>query len=158
MDSQQEGCLKDIDSRIIEDLEPVLKTMGISLVEANGAIVKQVYNIRLVIYSEEGVTLQVCEDVHKIVRPRLDLLVDSRDMALEITSPGIDRRIKSSREYAIFKGKYVKILLEDSHDWISGKIEESDGVTLVLNIENNKVSYPLDTVRKGKLDYTMEAR
>ncbi len=158
MDCRQEAYLKDIDSRIIDDLEPVLKTMGISLVEANAAVVKQVYNIRLVIFSNEGISLQVCEDVHKIVRPRLDLLVESRDMSLEITSPGIDRRIKSSREYAIFKGKFAKILLEDSHDWISGRIMESDGVTLVLEVENSKVSYPLDSVRKGKLDYTMEAR
>jgi ribosome maturation factor RimP len=71
--------LKDIDSRIIEDLEPVLNTMGIALVESNAAIVKQVYNIRLVIFREEGVTLKVCEDVHKVIRPRLDLLVEARD-------------------------------------------------------------------------------
>lgn len=156
--TEQEVYLKDIDSRIIEDLEPVLNTMGISLVEANGAIVKQVYNIRLVIYRPEGISLGDCEEVHKIVRPRLDLLVESRDLSLEITSPGIDRRIKSSREYAVFKGKFAKILLEDSNDWISGKIEESDGVTLVLKVDNENKSFSLDTVRKGKLDYTMEAR
>jgi ribosome maturation factor RimP len=150
--------LKDIDSRIIEDLEPVVNTLGIALVESNAAIVKQVYNIRLVIFREEGVTLKVCEDVHKVIRPRLDLLVESRDLSLEITSPGIDRRIKSSREYAVFKGKFVKILLENSNDWISGKIEESDGVTLVLNVNDKNESYSLAQVRKGKLDYTMEAR
>jgi ribosome maturation factor RimP len=156
--AEQEGYLKDIDSRIIEDLEPVLKAMGIALVECNAAIVKQVYNIRLVIFRAEGISLKDCEDVHKIINPRLDLLIDSRDLSLEITSPGIDRRIKSSREYDIFKGKFVKILLESSNDWISGKIVESDGVTLVLIIDDKKVSYPLDQVRKGKLDYTMEAR
>ncbi|WP_168203381.1 ribosome assembly cofactor RimP [Oceanispirochaeta crateris] len=150
--------MKDIDSRIIEDLEPVLKAMGIALVECNVAIVKQVYNIRLVIFRAEGISLKDCEDVHKIIKPRLDLLIDSRDLSLEITSPGIDRRIKSSREYDIFKGKFVKILLESSNDWISGKIVESDGVTLVLIIDDKKVSYSLDQVRKGKLDYTMEAR
>ena len=86
--------MKDLDSRIIEDLEPVLNTMGIALVEANAAVVKQVYNIRLVIFREEGISVNDCEEVHKIIRPRLDLIVDDRDMSLEITSPGIDRRIK----------------------------------------------------------------
>ncbi len=143
---------------MIADLEPVLKAMGISLVEANAAVVKQVYNIRLVIYSEEGVTLKVCEDVNKVVRPRLDLLTDSRDLSLEITSPGIDRRIKSAREYEVFKGKYVKILTEDSNDWISGVIEDSDGEILTLKIGEDKKTFPVSSIRKGKLDYTMEAR
>ncbi|MDC7234612.1 MAG: hypothetical protein PQJ58_15380 [Spirochaetales bacterium] len=150
--------MNDISSRIIEDLEPVLKTMGIALVEANAAIVKQVYNIRLVIFKDEGVSLSVCEDVHRIVRPRLDLIVESRDMSLEITSPGIDRRIKGTREYAIFSGKYVKILVEDQNEWISGKIVESDGKTLILNVNEENKSFSLDSIRKGKLDYTMEAR
>ncbi|MBF9017247.1 MULTISPECIES: hypothetical protein [unclassified Oceanispirochaeta] len=150
--------MNDISSRIIKDLEPVLNTMGIALVEANAAVVKQVYNVRLVVYKEEGVSLRVCEDVHKVLRPRLDLLVESRDLSLEITSPGIDRRIKGAREYAIFQGKYVKILLEDQNDWISGKIEESDGKTLILKVGDENKSFSLDSVRKGKLDYTMEAR
>ena len=150
--------LKDLDSRIIEDLEPVLKTMGISLVEVNAAVVKQVFNIRLVIFRDEGISVKDCENVHKIIRPRLDLIVDDRDISLEITSPGIDRRIKSSREYGIFKGKFVKILPEDSNDWISGRIVESDDKTLVLEVEEKKESFSLDNVRKGKLDYTMEAR
>ncbi len=150
--------MKDMNSRIINDLEPILKAMGIFLVEANAAVVKHVYNIRLVIYREEGITLNDCEEVNKVIRPRLDLLTDSRDMSLEITSPGIDRRIKGVREYAVFKGKYVKILLDDETEWISGKIEESDGETLVLLVGEDKKTFSLDSVRKGKLDYTMEAR
>ncbi len=143
---------------MIADLEPVLKAMGISLVEANAAVVKQVYNIRLVIYRPEGVTVKVCEEVNKVVRPRLDLLTDSRDLSLEITSPGIDRRIKGAREYAVFQGKFVKILTEDSNDWISGLIDESDGETLVLKIGEEKKTFSISSIRKGKLDYTMEAR
>ena len=155
---RQVVALKDLDSRIIKDLEPVLKTMGIALVEVNAAVVKQVYNIRLVIYREEGISVNNCEEVHQIIRPRLDLIVDDRDMSLEITSPGIDRRIKGVREYGIFKGKYVKILPEDSNEWVSGKIVESDGKTLVLEIDKKNESFRLDGIRKGKLDYTMEAR
>ncbi len=155
---RQVEVLKDLDSRIIEDLEPVLKAMGIALVEANAAVVKQVCNIRLVIFREEGISVNDCEEVHKVIRPRLDLIMDDRDMSLEITSPGIDRRIKSSREYEIFKGKYVKILPEESNEWISGRIVESDGNNLILEIENKKETFSLASVRKGKLDYTMEAR
>lgn len=155
---RQVEVLKDLDSRIIEDLEPVLKAMGIALVEANAAVVKQVFNIRLVIFREEGISVNDCEEVHKVIRPRLDLILDDRDMSLEITSPGIDRRIKSAREYAIFKGKYVRILPEDDNEWISGRIAESDGKVLVLEIDDKQESFSLDNVRKGKLDYTMEAR
>ncbi len=148
--------MKDTAERIIEDLEDILKAMGLSLVEVNAAVVKQVFQIRIVIYKPEGISLKDCEEATKVIRPRLDLLLDSRDMALEITSPGLGRKIKSPREYKVFKGRYVKILEEGQTEWKSGQILDADGEFMTLEIDGKNEKFPLDRIRKGKLDYTME--
>ncbi len=148
--------MKDTEERIIKDLEKVLKAMGLALVEVNASMVKQIFQIRIVIYKPEGISLKDCEQATRVIRPRLDLLLDSRNMALEVTSPGLSRKIKNPGEYAVFKGRFVKILEEGKSEWQVGQILESDGETLTLAIDGKNKTFRLDAVRKGKLDYTME--
>ncbi len=150
--------LKEIEKKILDDIEPLLKEMGISIVELNAAVVKKTFTIRLVIFQDQGVTLKDCEAVHRIIQPRLELLLESRDTSMEITSPGIDRRIKSNREYPIFKGKALKILLEGESEWKSGWIRDCSEDSLVLEQDDKEWNIPMNTIRKAKLDYTMEAR
>ncbi len=150
--------LKDIEKKILDDIEPLLESMGISVVEINAAVVNRKFTIRLVIFQENGVTLKDCEAVHRVIQPRLELLLESREPAMEITSPGIDRKIKSSREYQIFKGKALRLLLEDQSEWIGGWIQDCTADNLILKIDDEEREIPLNTIRKAKLDYTMEAR
>jgi len=132
--------------------------MGISIVEINVAVVNKNYTVRLVIFQEKGVSLEECVSVNRLLKPRLELIFESRDPVVEITSPGIDRKIKSSREYKIFKGKALRLLREDDSDWIHGWIQECTEDKLILKENEEICEIPLDTIRKAKLDYTMEAR
>ena len=150
--------LKDIEKKILDGIEPILNEMGIAVVELNAAVVKKTFTIRLVIFQEQGVTVKDCESVHRVIQPRIELLVESRDTSMEITSPGIDRRIKSSREYVIFKGKALRILQEGESEWISGWIRDCSDETLCLEKDEKELNIPVSTIRKAKLDYTMEAR
>lgn len=150
--------MKEIEKKILDEIEPLLQSMGISLVEINAAVVNRNFTIRLVIFQEKGIALADCEAVHRVIKPRLELILESRDPSMEITSPGIDRKIKSGREYAIFQGRAVRVLLEDASDWIGGRIKSSDGETLVLTVDDEERDIPVNTIKKAKLDYTMEAR
>ena len=150
--------MKDIEKKILEDIEPLLEGMGIYVVEINVAVVKKIHIIRLVIFREGGVSLKDCETVHRIVQPRTELILDARDTSMEITSPGIDRKIKSSREYTIFRGKALKLLQDGENEWISGWIRNCTEENLILEKDEKELEIPLHTIRKAKLDYTMEAR
>ena len=150
--------MKEIDKKILDDIEPLLENMGISIVEINAAVVNRKFTVRLVIFQKKGITLKDCEAVHRVIKPRLELLLESREPTMEITSPGIDRKIKSSREYRIFRGKALRLLQEDQSDWVSGWIQDCSDENLILKIEDEKREIPLNTIRKAKLDYTMEAR
>ena len=157
-DASGQWNLKDIEKKILDDIEPLLQTMDIAVVEINAAVVNRKFTVRLVIFRESGVSLGDCEAVYKVLKPRLELILESREPTMEITSPGIDRKIKSSREYAIFKGKGLRLLTEDSPEWINGFIQDCDDKKLILKVGDADTEIPLNIIKKAKLDYTMEAR
>lgn len=66
--------------------------------------------LRLVIDHPEGVTLEHCESVSD----QASLLLDSRDWGrgrytLEVTSPGLDRRLYRPTDYERFVGRLVRV-------------------------------------------------
>ena len=77
---------------------------------------------------------------------------------LEVSSPGLDRKIKSDKEYVIFEGKLVNVKLkkpssDTSDKHILGRIagfSETDGLT--LETENGTVVIPKDNIQKAQLE------
>lgn len=63
--------------------------------------------LRIFLYKEEGVTLDDCENVSRSLNPFLDELIPVK-FYLEVSSPGLDRKLKSDKEYIIFQGKLNK--------------------------------------------------
>lgn len=61
-----------------------------------------------------------------MIKPRLELMEELGDFTLVCTSPGIDREIKDRSEYAIFKGRGVRVLFNNESDWVGGIIKDDD--------------------------------
>ena len=78
------------------------------------------------------------------------------DFTLVCTSPGIDREIKDKSEYAIFKGRGVKVLLSNENDWLGGIIKDGDEKFLYLQTSQGTMKIEVETIRKAKLDYDQE--
>ncbi len=112
----------------------------------------------LVVHSANGVGADDCATVHKTVYPRLSVLTDTRDLALEVASPGIDRNLKSWSEFAVFAGRGVRVLERSSGEWLGGVIEETndEGVTVRIGTESRFI--PFGEIQKAKLDYTVEVK
>lgn len=67
--------------------------------------------LRIFLYKEEGVTLDDCENVSRSLNPFLDELIPVK-FYLEVSSPGLDRKLKSDKEYIIFQGKLINLKLK----------------------------------------------
>ncbi len=139
---------------LLTELEPLIANLGYRIVECDAGRVKRRWHVRLMLYKDGGVGIDDCVKVHKLLYPRLEMKYDREDIALEVTSPGITRTFKSLREYEIFRGHPVRILPEDSSDWIRGVIREVEDGRLKLEDTAGAVrEWELRTIRKGKLDY-----
>lgn len=115
--------------------------------------------LRIFIYStEKPVTLDDCENISRSLSDFLDELIPIK-YNLEISSPGLDRKIKSDKEYLVFKGKLVNVKLKKSLDektqekHIVGRIVDFDvSEGLVLKIGDETVTIPKDNIQKSQLE------
>jgi ribosome maturation factor RimP len=89
-----------------QDLETAAARTGCELLEVNfgGGV------LRVVLDREEGVTLQDCASVSR----ELSALLDVEDFGagrytLEVSSPGLDRRLYGLKDYERFAGSLAKI-------------------------------------------------
>ncbi|MDI6618260.1 MAG: ribosome maturation factor RimP [Clostridiales bacterium] len=98
--------------RYIEDIvKPITDKLGIVLIDVEYKKEGNNYVLRLVIDSKNGVTIDDCENVSKLVSDKLD--EDDpieNSYSLEVQSPG-ERVLKSDREFDYFKGRNVEVKL-----------------------------------------------
>ncbi len=96
-------------------LEPILEENGFELVDIQYAGAGKGTVLRIFIDKEDGITVDDCAGVSR----EFGLLLDVNDVipssyTLEVSSPGLNRALKNSRDFIRFKGKKVKIKTKES--------------------------------------------
>ncbi|WP_187759758.1 hypothetical protein [Thiospirochaeta perfilievii] len=146
-----------------DSIDVILKDAALKVVEKSGFFLVD-FNLQrlsgkklkagVIVYSRDGISLDDCAAVHKVLFPRLEMLAEDFDFYLEIASPGITRTFKNREEYSIFIGNKIKVLTFDEDDYIKGElIKSEDGVITLIDSSNKSIEINIDNIRKGKLDY-----
>ncbi len=101
-----------------EKINPIIEKMGYEVVEVE--YVKKVDGMNLTFYidNDNGITIEDCEKVNDIIEPLLDEINPTNDATyiLNVSSPGLDRPIKSQRDFLRNKDKLVEITLYSSQN------------------------------------------
>lgn len=110
--------------------------------------------VRVVVYGENGLSLSDCEKLHKRLLPVMESVVPAeRDLSMELSSPGIDRVLKRSHEYAIFTGKAVKLYKKGSGESIQGVIDSAGDTGFRLRLgDSSLMEFSYDEIQKAKLN------
>ena len=146
----------ELDGKILEDCEAVVRGMGCEIVELKSLRAKKGVQVFIVIHAPSGVSIDLCSTVLTTLRPRIQMLTDDPDVSIEVSSPGIERTIKSVREYGIFRGRGLRLLSEDSQEWTAGIITEVTGMGVTLKSGDMSRTFSFSDIRKAKLDHTQE--
>jgi ribosome maturation factor RimP len=102
---------KAVMQKILPVIENVCARNGLIPLEINLVKESGRWFLRIFIFSHNRpITHKDCEDVTRSLGDYLDELIPVK-YYIEISSPGAERKFKSSLEYTIFKGKKVKIKL-----------------------------------------------
>ncbi len=134
-----------------EILSPLIENMGLSLVEITTGRHRGAVQVHIVLHKKGGIGLDDLTAAQKVIRPRLELEFSREDLSLEVSSPGITRTFRNPREYLVFDGSRVRILLND--EWISGVLAGSDSEFVRLEDINGEIQeYPVGNIRKAKRD------
>ena len=100
-----------------------------------------------------AVSINDCARVHRAILPRLELAFPGQDIYVEVSSPGIERRIKNGAEFVHYIGRPVSCYRTDISDWTSGILIGADDTHIVIKGKNGMISLSYDTIAKAKLSY-----
>jgi ribosome maturation factor RimP len=153
----------DICERIRTLAGPILISMRLELVEVEFKRTGREAVLRLFIDKEGGVMLDDCADLSR----ELSLLLDVEDFIpceynLEVSSPGLDRPLKTPADYDRFAGRLVKVRTYEQFPDDAGNKRKTflgrleglkDGVVVLKLTEGQTASIPLERVAKANLDF-----
>jgi len=142
--------------RYQKDLEGLLSSIGLSLVELSISRHRGSIQVRVVIYSPEGTGIDQCSKAHRLIMPRLQVPLNEQDFHLEVASPGVDRWIRSDREYAVFVNRGVRILLKEGNEWLLGRIAQVGQSSMTIQGSFGERAVEFKNIAKARLDYAQE--
>ncbi|MFH0826421.1 MAG: ribosome maturation factor RimP [Candidatus Omnitrophota bacterium] len=103
---------------------------------------------------EGGITLEDCAHLNK----EISLLLDEKDLVqqrfiLEVSSPGLDRPLKTKNDFSRCLNRQVKFFLNDAAqgrwEW-EGLILEVEEDRVIIGAKDTRVTLPLSKVAKAK--------
>lgn len=149
-------------NEILEKLKPLIENTAMRY----GAIPLEVdfskengkWFLRIFLYKEDGVTLDDCENVSRSLNPFLDELIPIK-FYLEVSSPGLDRKLKSDKEYIIFQGKIIDLKLKSLIEGTEEKhflckildFDPEHGVKVLKTDENKEIIIPTEKIHRAQL-------
>jgi ribosome maturation factor RimP len=148
-----------VTAKVMEIAERVGASQGIEIVDVQllgggGARV-----LRLYIDKPEGVTHGDCEFISENVGTILDIedVIPGQRYTLEVSSPGVERKLSKPRDFERFVGQKVKVTLrepvETQRHWMGALTSFSEGIITLEASPGRTVQFPIDQVEKANLKF-----
>ncbi len=148
---------------ILEKVMPLVENtaMRFNLVPVEVDFTKENHRwyLRIFLFSyDHPVNLDDCENVTRSIQDFLDELIPCK-YYLEVSSPGLDRKFKSDKEYLIFRGRNVSIKLKQPLEGETEQIfkaklvdyDEREGITIIRLEDEKEMVLPLSAIKSTKL-------
>lgn len=139
-----------------EKLRPVIEEMGYELVEVSYEKENGSMSLIFTIDKEEGVTIDDCEIVNKKIDLILDELnpTDDKPYTLVVSSPGLDRPIKTDRDLKRNLGKEIELTLfakQDGQKVFKGVLKDFDDKNVTLQTQKGDFTFERTKIANMKL-------
>ncbi len=105
---------------------------------------------RVTIKSDEGVDLDLCADISNMISPLLDVNPPvNGNYNLEVSSPGIERKLKKPSHFENSVGEIVHIVLDDGTQ-LKGKLKEVKYPKLIIKTEHGEEKIDMNEIASAK--------
>jgi ribosome maturation factor RimP len=115
--------------------------------------------LRIFIDKPEGVTHADCEHISQHVGTILDVedVIPGGKYTLEVSSPGLERKIARPREFERFVGQKVKVVLrqpvENQRTWVGALRNFAEGIITLEPSPGKSIQFPLELVERANLKF-----
>ena len=152
-----EEIRKQVQRRVEEIADFLLKDEGLELVDLEYRREGRRWVLRLFIDKEGGVTVEDCATVSR----ELADILDAKDAipeayVLEVSSPGLNRRVRKRRDFFRFAGRKVEVrlaALQDGRRKIVGTILGVEGEAVVVAAPEATYTIALENIARATLVY-----
>ena len=137
---------KNIVSQVEEITLPIISKYAFELVDIEYIKEGSQWYLRVYIDNDKGITIDDCSNVSLELAKKLDGIDPITEAyILEVSSPGLDRPLKTTRDFQKYKGEIVEISLYKAIDGIKhfegelvGLIDEN---IFIINNKNKEISF-----------------
>lgn len=153
--------MTELAGRVEELAESLLKERAMELVDLEVTRVGRKLLIRLFVdFPEGGITVEDCAEVNQ----ELGHLLEVEDFIpesyiLEVSSPGLDRRLRKPRDFQRFLQAKVKVQTSEKIQGrrrFRGVLVAADEQRIVVAVDGEEVSIPLAEIARANLEYDFD--
>jgi ribosome maturation factor RimP len=145
-----------IRERVLKLAEEVTEKMPLQVEDVEILGQRGRLTVRVIIDSPDGVSIRDCE----LVSRQLEALLDIEDpipgsYTLEVSSPGLDRPLKSIKDFQRFIGRLARIITKkkiENQTFMIGWIRGVEGEDIILQTKKKTIRIPFDIIEKANLE------
>lgn len=136
-------------------IQPAVDDEGLDLVDVEFKKEGKNWYLRIFIEKAQGVTLEDCQNISHRIEDLIEIeSIISRQYILEVSSPGLDRPLKSAKDFLRNKNRPVAITVFSplqGRKNFSGVIKTVREQSLILDEQGTELEIPLEKIAKAKL-------
>ena len=136
-------------------LEPAIERLGYELVDLEARLAGKGGLVRIYIDKPDGIDLDDCEKVSLAVSALLDVEDPiPGNYNLEVSSPGLDRKLTKIEHFQRFEGETVKVQMRfpiEGRKRFRGVLKDSDEETIVVEVDGESYTLPIATIDTARL-------
>jgi ribosome maturation factor RimP len=142
--------------RIREAAERVAHSLGLEVVDVEWKVGRDRF-LRVYIDKPEGVSHKDCEAVSNQLSVLLDvedLIPGQQHYILEVSSPGLDRKLTKPAEFERFTGRLARIsTIEpvENQKFFEGRLAGVAGGKVQIEVQGRVIAVPMEGIRKANL-------
>ena len=138
-----------------EILIPIVEKNGFELWDVEYVKEGTEWYLRIFIDKEGGIDLDDCETVTDLINDPLDELDPIAEAYfLEVSSPGVERHLKSMRHFENAVGEKIRVKtfvkIENNKEWV-GILKSVDDNGITLDANGKTIAFSFDKIAKANI-------
>lgn len=147
------------EQQLLDALAPRAEQEGVEIVTVEVAGAKKAPTIRVYIDTPDGVSFDELSSAQAWINDLMDELDPFPGAyTLEVSSPGIDRPLRTAEHFARFVGDTAVLKTQpvDGRGSWTGAIASVEGDVVVLDVDGAEARIPMDTIKRAHLKGTID--
>ncbi|MCG0275033.1 MAG: ribosome maturation factor RimP [Thermosediminibacteraceae bacterium] len=143
--------------KVSEIGERIIGSKGFEMVDVEFVQENGSWYLRYYIDKPGGITLDDCQEVSEEISRQLDIEDPiPHSYILEVSSPGIERKLKKEEDFLKYIGSDVEIKTFEPFDGkkiLTGTLVDYNDGTVVLKVDSRTINIPLEKISSAKLKF-----